>query len=339
MAAAAATVVFPAASRPRPGGAALRLVKPPRLRPGDLVGLVAPGGAMQDVHIERAVRNVESLGLRVRTGDNIRLRRENYAGTPYQQAADFHAMVRDREVKAIWSGRGGSGCSLLLPLLDYAAIRANAKVIVGFSDFSAVHSAILRRARLVTFHGPAAISTFSEYTVAHLRGVLMEPRSSYTIAGAEENRRMGETIPGFAERTIAPGAAEGPLAGGNLSVISALVGTPYFASMRGAIAFLEDVDEAPYRINRMLTQLVQAGELSRAAGVMFGVCSRCVVDDGGPSLTLEETLRDRIEPLHVPAAMGLSFGHAAHHFTLPLGIRARLDATQRTLTLLEPAVA
>lgn len=294
---------------------------------------------MEDGEIERAVRNIESLGLRVKTGANIRLHRGNYAGTPYQQADDFHAMVRDREVKAIWSGRGGSGCSLLLPLVDYALVRAHPKVIVGFSDFTALHSAILRRSRLVTFHGPAGISTFSDYSVAHLRAVLMEPKSGHVIAAAEENLRRGETDPGFTERTITSGVAAGPLVGGNLSVLSALVGTPYFASMKGAIAFLEDIDEAPYRVNRMLTQLVQSGELARAAAVMFGTCVRCRVEDGGPSLTLEETLRDRLEPLHVPAAMGLSFGHAMQHFTLPLGVRARFDATRRTLTLLEPAVS
>jgi len=338
VAATAATVAFPAASRSRHGGGAPGLVKPPRVRRGDLVGLVAPGGAMEDEQIERAVRNIESLGLRVKPGANIRLRRGNYAGTPYQQAADFHAMARDREVKAIWCGRGGSGCSLLLPLLDYALIRANAKVIVGLSDVTALHLAILRHAALVTFHGPAAISTFSEYSVEHLRAVFMEPRETYTIVAAAENRRRGESEPEYAERTITPGVATGPLVGGNLSVLSALVGTPYAARMRGAIAFLEDVDEAPYRINRMLTQLVESDELTHAAGVMFGICSRCRVRDDGPTLTLEETLRDRFEPLHIPAATGLSFGHASFNFTLPLGIRARFDATERTLTLLEPAV-
>ena len=293
---------------------------------------------MDDAHIERAVRNVESLGLHVRTGDNIRLRDGNYAGTPLQQVADFHAMVRDRDVKAIWCGRGGSGSSLMLPLIDYALVRANAKVIVGFSDVTALHLAILRRAGLVTFHGPAAISTFSDYSVAHMRAVFMEPRVPYAIASAPESVRRGATDPEFTERTITSGAATGPLVGGNLSVLSALVGTPYGARMAGSIVFLEDVDEAPYRINRMLTQLVQAGELTRAAGVMFGICAQCRVRDDGPTLTLEETLRDRLEPLHVPAATGLSFGHAPFNFTLPLGIRARFDAAERTLTLLEPAV-
>lgn len=286
---------------------------------------------MTDEHIERSVRNIESLGLRVKTGDNIRLRRGNYAGTPYQQAQDFHAMVRDREVKAIWSGRGGSGCSLLLPLLDYALIRANAKVIVGLSDVTALHLAILRHAGLVTFHGPAGISTFSEYSTRYLRAAFMDPRPSYTIAGAAETREA-------AEHTITPGSAAGPLVGGNLSIVASLAGTPYAARMRGSIVFLEDINEEPYRINRMLTQLVQGGELARAHGVMFGTCTRCRTPPDEPSISLEETLRDRLEPLHVPAAIGLSFGHVQQHFTIPLGIRARFDATERTLTLLEPAV-
>jgi muramoyltetrapeptide carboxypeptidase len=316
----------------------MRLIRPPRVRPGDLVGLIAPGGVMEDAQVERAVRNIESMGLRVKPGANIRLRRGNYAGTPIQQVEDFHAMVRDREVKAIWSGRGGSGCSLLLPLLDYGLIRANAKVIIGLSDVTALHLAILRHAGLVTFHGPAGISTFSDYSLKYLRAAFMEPKPTYTIVGAEENRRRGEAEPEYTERTITPGAATGPLIGGNLSVLSALVGTPYAARMKGAIVFLEDINEEPYRINRMLTQLLQSGELTRAHAVMFGACAGCRTPPDEPSLTLDETFRDRLEPLHVPAATGLSFGHVMHHFTIPLGIRARFDASERTLTMLEPAV-
>lgn len=293
---------------------------------------------MDDAQIERAVRNIESMGLKVKPGANIRLRRGNYSGTPYQQVEDLHAMVRDREVKAIWCGRGGSGCSLLLPLLDYRLIRAHAKVIIGLSDVTALHLAILRHAGLVTFHGPAGISTFSDYSLKYLRAAFMEPKPTYTIVGAEENHRRGASEPEYAERTITPGIASGPLIGGNLSVLSALVGTPYAARMKGAIVFLEDINEEPYRINRMLTQLVQSGELARAHAVMFGTCARCRTPPDEPALTLEETLRDRLEPLHVPAATGLSFGHVQYHFTIPLGIRARLHAGERTLTLLEPAV-
>jgi muramoyltetrapeptide carboxypeptidase len=305
---------------------------------GDLVGLIAPGGVMQDEEIERAVRNIESLGLRVKLGANIRLRRGNYAGTPFQQVEDFHAMFRDREVKAVWSGRGGSGCSLLLPLIDYGLVRAHAKVFVGLSDATAIHLALARHARIVTFHGPAGISTFSDYSKAYLRRAFMEPRASYTIVADEENRRRGEGDAEFAERTIRPGVAIGALMGGNLSVLTALVGTPYAARFDGTIAFFEDVNEAPYRVNRMLTQLVQS-DLPRAAGVMFGVCRKCGVDPGDATLTMDETLRDRLEPLGVPVASGLSFGHIHHHFTIPMNVRARFDATARTLTILEPAVS
>ncbi len=294
---------------------------------------------MRDDEIELAVRNIESMGLRVKMGGNIRLRRGNYAGTPYQQVADLHAMFRDPEVKAVWSGRGGSGCSLLLPLLDYRMIRDHAKVFVGLSDATALHLAMQRLAGLVTFHGPAGISTFSPYSVAHLRSAFMEPRPTYTIVGAEENRRHAEVDPLFAERTIRPGVATGPLVGGNLAVLTALVGTPYAARLGGAIAFLEDINEAPYRVNRMLTQLVQSGELARAAGVMFGVCRKCATPADEASLSLDETLDDRLEPLGVPVAYGLSFGHVAHHFTIPMGVCARFDATARTLTVLEPAVS
>jgi muramoyltetrapeptide carboxypeptidase len=275
----------------------------------------------------------------VKLGENIRLKRGTYAGTPFQQVQDLHAMFLDREVMAIWGGRGGSGCSLLLPLLDYQLIRSHAKILVGFSDITALHLAIYRHAGIVTYHGPAAISTFSDYSVTHLRAVLMEPRPELTIHGAAENRARGAGEPAFAERVIRPGTATGPLVGGNLAVLTALVGTPYAARMKGAIAFLEDINEAPYRINRMLTQLDQSGDLPHAAGAMLGVFVRCEATPGEPSLTLAETLEDRFGALAIPSASGFSFGHIRQHFTIPLGIRARLDTEAFTLALLEPAVS
>jgi muramoyltetrapeptide carboxypeptidase len=336
----AAVLIAAASLCPSPWAAAARpLVKPARLRDGDWAALVAPGGAMEDEHIEKSVRNLESLGLRVKLGANVRLRRGNYAGFPAQQADDLHAMFRDREVKAIWAGRGGSGGSALLPLIDYRLIRANPKIVVGFSDVTALHLAILRGAGLVTFHGPAAISTWSDYSREHLVAAVMEPRPSHTIEAAAENRRNAASQPEFAERVLRPGTAVGPLVGGNLAVLTALVGTPYAAQMRGRIVFLEEINEAPYRVNRMLTQLVQSGDLRVAAAVMLGVFIKCGPPPGEASLTLEETLVDLIEPLRVPAAYGFSFGHIAHHFTIPLGIRARVDSAERTLTWLEPAVA
>lgn len=322
-----------------PALAGATLLKPPRLREGDLVGLLAPGGAMDDAQIERAVRNIESMGLRVKLGDNVRLRRGNYAGSPAQQVADLHAMFLDREVRAIWSGRGGSGAALLLPLLDYALIRRHAKVLVGFSDTTALHLAIQRHAGIVTFHGPSGISTFSGYSVLHLQRSLMDATAPRVITGAAENEALAQTRPHFMPTLIRGGAATGPLVGGNLATLVSLVGTPYAARLRGAIVFLEDVAEPPYRVNRMLTQLVQSGSLDAVAGVMLGIFTRADLPEGEATLSLVETLIDRLEPLGVPVRYGFSFGHVAHHFTIPMGIRARMNADAGSLTLLEPAVA
>ena len=319
--------------------AARPLLKPPRLKRGDVAALVAPGGHLSDAEIERSVRNLESLGLSVRLGANVRLARGNFGGTPFQQAQDLHAMFADREVKAIWAGRGGSGGAQVLPLVDWRLARARPKILCGYSDVTALHLAMQRQAGVVSFHAPQAISTWSDYSREHLVAAIMEPRPGRVIAPAPENLAKAADRIEFAERVVRPGVAEGPLVGGNLSVLSALAGTPYGAQMRGRVVFLEDIGEAPYRINRMLTHLTLTGDLPSAAGLMLGVFVKCHPPDNEPSLTLEETLVDRAWPLGIPSAIGMSFGHIAHQFTLPLGIRARFDAGERTLALLEAAVA
>lgn len=302
------------------------------------MGVVAPGGVLDDMLAERLVRNLEAFGMRVKMAPNARAAHGGYAGTVAQRVQDLHAMFRDREVEAIWCARGGSGCTALLPHLDYALFRRSPKILVGYSDVTALHLALLRRSRLVSFHGPVATSTFSEYSAANLRAVLMEPQPRRTFEGAEENfaRRVGE--PQFEPRTYVEGVASGRLVGGNLSVVAAMVGTPYGLTAAPGLLFLEEVGEAPYRIDRMLTQLRQAGILGAAAGTMLGVFQRCEPTDGEPSLTLQEVLSGHFAGGKKPAGYGYSFGHIAHQITLPVGIRAQLDTRARTLTLLEPAV-
>lgn len=314
------------------------LIKPPRLRRGDLVGLVAPGGYTSDAAIEKAVKHIESLGFRVKQGAWLREVWGNYGGTVAARIADLHGMFRDPEVKAVWAIRGGSGCISLLKHLDYALIRANPKVLLGYSDITALHLAIRRHAGLVTFHGPVASSTPSPYSDGHLLSVLMEPRPTYTIAMAPENAERAREEPHYAVRTVHGGVATGPLVGGNLSLVSALAGTPYAADWRGGILFIEEVNEEPYRIDRWMTQLDLAGGFDKAAALMIGICENCGPQGEGSSLTLDETLDVHLQPLHVPAVTGYSFGHIRHQFTIPLGIRARLDTQAQTVTLLEPAV-
>ncbi len=318
---------------------ARRLLKPPRLRHGDLLGLIAPGGHANDAAIEKAVARIEALGFRVKPGRNLRAVHGNYAGSVQQRLDDLHAMFADPEVKGMWCIRGGSGCISLLSGIDYGLIRAHPKVLLGYSDITALHLAIGRMARLVTFHGPVALSSPSDYATTHLLAVLMDPQPSYTIPMAQENSLRAETEPHYAIRTATAGVARGRLVGGNLSLVSALAGTPYAADFRKAILFLEEVNEAPYRIDRWMTQLDLAGGFARAAALMVGICDNCGPADDEPSLTLDETLDLHLKRLVIPAVSGYSFGHIRHQFTMPMGIMARLDTGRQTLTLLEAGVS
>jgi muramoyltetrapeptide carboxypeptidase len=315
------------------------LIKPPRLRRGDVVGLVAPGGYTSDASIEKAVQHIESLGFRVKLGTYLRDVWGNYGGTVAARIADLHAMFRDPDVKAIWAIRGGSGCISLLRHLDYRLIRTHPKILLGYSDITALHLAIHRHAGLVTFHGPVASSTPSDYATDHLLAVLMEPRASTTIPMSAENDRRALDEPWYATRTVHEGVAEGPLIGGNLSLVSALAGTPYAADFTGGLLFLEEVNEEPYRIDRWMTQLDLALGFDKAAGVMIGICENCGPQGDGPSLTLDETLDVHLQPLRVPAVTGYSFGHIRNQFTMPVGVKARLDTESRTVTLLEAGVS
>ena len=325
-----------------------RLIKPRAIKPGDLVGLIAPSGVMDDATLERGVRNLESYGFKVKVSENIRAARGGYAGTVAQRLADLHGMFMDRDVKAIWAARGGSGCSALLPNIRYDLIRRNPKILVGYSDITALHLAIYRHAGLVTFHGPVAPSSPTDYAVTQMQAVLMNPRPQTEINMSIENERKTSSQPGqpeFQLRTFRHGVAVGRLIGGNLSVLSALIGTPFAAEIENHLVFLEDVREPPYRIDRMLTQLQQSvggrGErdgLKHAAGIMLGVFSNSRANDNDASLTLNEVLDDHFKALPIPAVYGYSFGHIADQFTIPIGINARLDTASQTLTLLEPAV-
>ena len=292
----------------------------------------------------------------MKLGDNISAVRGGYAGSVAQRISDLHSMFLDRDVKAIWAARGGSGCSALLPSVRYDLIRRNPKIFVGYSDITALHLAIYRHAVLVTFHGPVAPSSPTDYAVTQMQAVLMNPRPQTEIHMSVENERRALLPPPaqtpissapseFKLRTFRHGIAEGKLIGGNLSVLSALIGTPYAAEIENHLVFLEDVREPPYRIDRMLTQLQQSvgkrgasDGLKHAAGIMLGVFSRSRVPSGDASLTLDEVLDDHFGTLPIPAVYGYSFGHIPHQFTIPIGIKARLDTTSQTLTLLEAAV-
>ncbi|RZA31443.1 MAG: LD-carboxypeptidase [Lysobacteraceae bacterium] len=336
---AAAALSTPGLAAAAPRRTPARLIKPPRLRPGDLVGLVAPGGVVDDRLIQKSVQNIEALGLRVKVGTYLGAAFGNYAGSVQQRLADLHAMFLDPEVKMIWPVRGGSGCISLLSKLDYGLIRRNPKILLGYSDITALHLAIHNKTGLVSFHGPVASSTLADYSREHMMAVLTDPQPHYTIPMAPENAAKAASAPHFGIRTLTAGTATGPLLGGNLSIVAALCGTPYEADFRNGLLFLEEVDEAPYRLDRWMTQLDLSKGFANAAGVMVGVCEDCAPEEGKRSLSLDETFEQHLKPLIIPAVTGYSIGHIRHQFTIPVGVRATLDTERQTLTLLEPAVS
>jgi muramoyltetrapeptide carboxypeptidase len=313
-------------------------IKPARLAPGDIVGIVSPASPPPDPRtIDRAVAAVERLGFKPRLGTHARKRFGYLAGTDNERAADLMEMFTNREVAGILCVRGGYGTSRLLPMLDYAVIRKNPKIFCGYSDITAVHCALLKRANLVTFHGPTLNSDFVkenwvEFTVRCFLGVLTGSSAFGAICDGYDRSSI---------QVIGQGVASGPLVGGNLSLLCGLVGTPYEPDFKDRILFLEDVDEAPYRIDRMLTHLLNAGLLQQVAGIAVGVNRDCVDPKAGKGesrQTVEDVLKDRLSPLEIPVVAGLPFGHVSHNATLPLGVEATLDGTLGELRINEPAV-
>ena len=276
----------------------------------------------------------------MRPGKHVFDREGYFAGADADRAADLQAMFADPAVDALWCVRGGYGASRLLPLLDWDLIRANPKALVGYSDITALHMALHSKAGLVSFHGPIAARGFTPYSLAELRRVLWSDTTPVRL-GAPPSREPREGQPDWEHRvtTLAPGRARGRLLGGNLCLMAHLAGTPYFPDLRGAILFLEDVDEPFYRIDRFLTQLWLTGALAGVAGIAFGQLTRCE-----PSAfyvqnrVLEDILAERPRALGVPAIAGLMVGHVEDQTTLPIGCLAELDADAGTLTLLEPGV-
>ena len=314
-------------------------IKPPALKRGDLVALFNPSGFADDALIQRATVNLETLGFRVMHAAHLRASRGNTAGTIGQRLTDLHTLFGNREVRALWAARGGSGTAQLLPYIDYGLVARNPKVVIGYSDLTSLLLALYAKSGLVTFHGPVASSGFTPFTVSQLEAILIEGSASHVMSTADEHAKRAVNEPHFVQRVLHSGSAEGTLLGGNLSVLTSMVGTPYLPDTGNALLFLEEISEAPYRIDRMLTQLEQSGMLSKVRGAMLGVFVKCEPAAGDESLVLSQALTDHFAARPIPSAYGLSFGHIASQWLLPIGVRARFDADARTVTLLESAVS
>lgn len=318
--------------------ASANLIKPERLRTGDKIGLITPGSFIPDRTLEKAIANIRALGFEVVLGRNIRAKNGYIAGTDAQRLDDLHAMFSNPDIRGVWCARGGYGCTRLLPNIDYTLIQNNPKVLIGYSDITALHLAIHQRTGLVTFHGPVAGSDFTAYTAKHVKAVLMDATAPHVIDtlteyGTVKNPELYKPL------IIKSGKVQGPLFGGNLSLLAAMAGTEFGLDARGKLLFIEDIDEKPYRVDRMLTQLRQSANLDQAAAFGLGVFAGCIPEPGDESLTLAQTIMDRLSDLDRPAVYGLTFGHIANQCTLPTGIQAELDTENLRITLLEAGVS
>jgi muramoyltetrapeptide carboxypeptidase len=317
--------------------AALPLIRPRRLQPGDTVALINPSNAIYEREpYDIATAGLQALGFKVREAPHLRARYGQFGGTDAQRAGDVNAMFADPSVHGILAMTGGSGGNRILPRLDYAAIARTPKFLGGFSDITALINAVHARTGLVTFHCPVAASEWNAFSVDSWRAAVMDAQA-VTLANPVEKDdnivpRQGRIT------TLRGGTARGPLVGGNLAVLTAMAGSPYWPSFDGAILFLEDINEYIYRVDRMLSTLMLSGALQRVAGVVLGAFTKCGPGDGYGTLTLDEVFDDYFKPLNVPVYRGAMFGHIKRKFTLPVGLPVEMDADAGTIRFLQPAV-
>jgi muramoyltetrapeptide carboxypeptidase len=295
-------------------------ILPQALKAGDTIGIVAPAGPFDEDLFDAGLSVIRDMGFGTKVNEGISERHSGYlAGDDFHRAAQFNAMVTDEQVQAVMCARGGYGVLRILDLLDYDALASFAKPVIGFSDITALHRAILLRTGLKTFHGPM-VTTLA--------------RSDQTSLGAWYESLTGrfDLVPAFSKmRVLKHGAAEGVLTGGNLATLCHLVGTQYGAPFSEAILLLEDVGEAPYRIDRMLTQMKLAGMFDGLKGLVVGTFEDC-----GPADALDALITERFVDMDIPIVSGAPIGHGIENLTVPLGVKVGLHTQGPELTLLEP---
>jgi muramoyltetrapeptide carboxypeptidase len=303
--------------------------RPSRIRPGDVVGVVAPSGVVDPARLARGVAVLTSMGLRVRFGDALEQRCGYLAGPDAARLADLQRMFDDPDVRAVFCARGGYGSQRIVPSLDWNGLTRAPKVVVGYSDATVLLAAVVR-AMGTAIHGPMVADDLA-------RGLAPPALERLRRLLGDAAFRWHEELP----VCVRPGCVEGRLLGGCISVLATMVGTPWALDTRDAILFLEDVNEHAYRLDRLLLQLRQAGLLDRVSGVVFGRLDGCASHDG---ITPLDVVRDHFAESPFPVAYGLSAGHSlamadVPNMALPLGVRVRLDATRGRLTALEAPVA
>lgn len=313
-----------------------KIIKPAGLRKGDRICVVSPSSpSVTKIYYEKGRSVLDAMSYHVVPGRHVHDRHLLFAGDAQTRAADINSAFRDSSINAIICTRGGCGTAHILPYIDFPAIAKNPKIFIGYSDITSLQLAIFQRTGLVTFYGPMVSTDFGKqltgYTGQSLLNVLTNTGDGIELKNPAKKEMT----------TIVPGKAEGRMTGGCLSIVVASLGTPYEVDTKDAILFFEDIDEKPHRIDRYLTQLTLAGKFRQARGIIFGTFQRCSYTARDNyykyGVALPDIIRERIIPLGIPCVYGLQFGHVRNKLTVPIGVTAMLDATNKQV-IVEAAV-
>ena len=313
-------------------------IKPERLRSGDTVMIVAPAGVEYNkFRLTLSIESLEALGLKVKVAENTLNRHGYFPAEDQIRAAEINQAFADDDVKAVIALKGGWGAARTLPYLDWDLIANNPKILMGYSDITSLLNAVYQKTGLITFHGPNAGSAWGEFTTSNVKEILFDAAAQHM----ENPREKGQYLTVRQNRTqsIVSGEAEGRMVGGNLTVLTALQGTPYFPDLKDKILLLEDIGENIYRVDRMLTQLSLGGHLKDCAGIVFGGMTDVDSDGGYGDFSLMDILEQHCVPVGIPTFIGAMFGHISDKRTMAIGCNARIDADAGTITMLESAVS
>lgn len=298
-----------------------------QLKAGDKIGLITPSSPISEEDLKTAIQNIKSLGLKPEYLPSVIGREGFFAGSALSRADELHYFFKKKNIRAVMSVRGGYGSFEMLDLLDYQLLQENPKPLIGYSDATALLSALYHRCNIPAIHAPMALGGFSDYAAKQIKNLLFQKNNRYSISPDNNNSES---------YSINTGKAEGILFGGNLSVLCSLIGTDYDPDYTGKILFLEEVNEPPYKIHRMLRQLQASGKLSRLEALIFGsfkACDNITEKEKAENFSLKEVLTQISEPLKIPAAYGFPFGHIADSAALPIGLRADFDSIKSNLQI------
>ncbi len=312
----------------------MQVVKPPKLSRGDVIGLISPASSPDLLtKVQDAVTYLEGIGYKVKVGKHVGKQFGYLAGLDSERLQDFHDMFKDKDIKAVICVRGGYGTIRLLDKIDYGLIKKNPKIFVGYSDITALQLALFTKTGLITFSGPMAAVDMSGEVDPYTQEIFWRMITSNKKIGKLKNPNQEKT------NNLTKGKATGRLLGGNLSIVGSLIGTPYLPKFDRSILFLEDVDEKPYRVDRYFSQLKYAKIFEKMAGLVLCNFTDCEeTDPTKKSLTINEVVFDYFSQLRKPIIYNLIYGHIKTKNTIPIGVRARINANKGEIEILESCV-